>query len=233
MAGFFKRSLEWGGNITNLWIFVPAAWQTAITAALSAVTAYFGYKDFGIAQAVFYASGVMAFGMTVVFLWLRISSLVGVFQRISLVAIAVPNVALDSPRPGHPIGVKGINMQCVLRNDSQVLLFYRLRRIANMMEQRVPPTHPLDRNIVIIPPNGAMQPINFATIEDIPFASRKDPRISGHVDIEVEYGPAADELDFLFHYAADIQVVFSPMSDTKRHRVDAVTSIKVFEHRKA
>ena len=71
----FKNTVEWGGNFSNVWGLLPAAWQTFVTAGFTAVTAWFGFKEVGVAQAIFYASGVLAFGMTTVFLSLRIAQI--------------------------------------------------------------------------------------------------------------------------------------------------------------
>ena len=95
MANFLKRTVDVGGYATTLWTFVPAATQTAITTVLSGMTAYFGYHELGIARAIFLATGVMAFGMCVVFLWLRISQMVGTFQRLSIMGIYVAQAAMD------------------------------------------------------------------------------------------------------------------------------------------
>jgi hypothetical protein len=230
MAKWFRKSIEAGGHVTTVWSFIPAALQTSVTAGLSGVTAYFGYQELGIARAVFLATGVMAFGLTVTFLWLRISQILGIYQRLSVGALGVPNVALDSSQ--KPTKVSGINIQCVLRNDSQVLMFYQLKRVRNVMESRVPATHTVDHNIVTIPPNGGTQVINFATIEDIPFPDKKELRTSGNVELEVAYGRAKDELDFLFRYTSDLQVVFSKLPGSKNYRVDAVSSVTGFEHSK-
>src|SRR5258708_1100347 len=93
-----KKTIHWASTLSSPSPLLPAAAQTVATGVLSAVTAYFGYYEVGIARAIFFASGVMAFGMTIVFLWLRISSILGVFQRMSVAAIAIPNVAVDSQK---------------------------------------------------------------------------------------------------------------------------------------
>jgi hypothetical protein len=228
--GFFKKSFEIGGHVTTFWTFVPAAVQTAISAGLSAVTGYFGYQELGIARAIFLATGVMAFGMMITFLWMRISQISGVYQRISVMAFGVPNFGLDVLRA--PTVVTGLNMQCLLRNDSQVLMFYQLKRAGNVMERRVPANTKVDNNIVVIPPNGGAQIINFATIENIPFSSKKELVMSGSIDMLVAYGPAKDDLCFLFHYAADTHIVFAKTPDGKNHAANMVTSITAFEHSK-
>lgn len=229
--GFFRRSVDIGGHVTTLWSFVPVAVQTAITGALTAVTAYFGYYEVGIARAIFYASGVLVFGMTFVFLWLRIASIIGIFRRLSIAAFQVPNAGVDKSKNGKVLSLSGLNAQMVLRNDSQQLMYYRLRRTAHSLEGKVPISPGTDKSVIIIPPNGGMQVVNFATIEGI-VTSSKDSRFKGHVDVEVEYGSSMDDLDYLFHYAADYQVVFTPMPGSNEFRIDQIASVRALEHSK-
>jgi hypothetical protein len=74
-----KGTIDLGGTVVSawsvLWTFVPAAWQTAATLALTGAAVYLGIPQVGAAWAIFIASGVLAFGMTTVFLTLRISQL--------------------------------------------------------------------------------------------------------------------------------------------------------------
>ncbi|WP_426525628.1 hypothetical protein [Bradyrhizobium sp. McL0615] len=231
MASFFKRAIEVGGHATTVWTFIPAAVQTAITAALSGVTAYFGYHELGIARAIFLATGVMAFGLSVVFLWVRLSQMLGMYHRLSLASIGTPNVSLDSEQ--KPTTITGITFQCVLRNDSQAVMFYQLRKTNIVLEQRVPSQRAVDDNVVVISPFGGTQSISFATIENIPFQNRKDLRISGQIEIEIAYGPAKDDLKFLFLYAANVQVAFGKNPSQKNHSVVGGTSITKYEHTKA
>jgi hypothetical protein len=90
-----KRVFDWGGNFTTVWGILPAAWQTLITGVLTAMTAWFGIKEVGWAQAIFYASGVLAFGMTTAFLSLRIAQVIGMFQRLSIAGFGIVSVSLS------------------------------------------------------------------------------------------------------------------------------------------
>ena len=228
MAKLLKNTINLGGHVITLWSFVPAAAQTAITAGLSAVTAYFGYQELGVARAIFLATGVMAFGMTVTFLWFRLAQIVGTFQRLTLLAFTVPNAAIDAQHGK----VKGINVQCLLRNDSQMMMFYRLKRAHNSFERIGPKGTSVERNVVPISPGGTAT-INLATIEDIPFPDKKTKRIEGEIEMEVEYGSAIDDLRFLLHYTTGMQVAFSPLPNSKEFRIDSANTLKIFEHSKA
>lgn len=203
---------------------------------VTGVTAWFGFQELGKAQAIFYAMGVLAFGLTCVFLWLRITSIVGIFRRLSVAALQIPNAAVDGSKNNQVTLLNGINIQAVLRNDSQLLMFYRLRRANNSIESKVPPKHAVDRTVLIVPPNGGVSVINMATIEDVR-PKNKDGRFDGHLELEVEYGPAEDSLDYLLRYVADIQIVFGAKPgaapNTKEFQYTWVNSIRQLEHLKA
>lgn len=231
MANFFKKTIDLGGTVVTVWSFVPAAIQTTITTALSGVTAYFGYQQLGLARCIFYATGVMAFGMTVVFLWARLSQMLGIFHRLFPATVVVPNVSIDVAKGK----VNGINTQLILMNTSQQLMFYRLRRANGTYEGVGPKSRDVDQNIIAIAPNNGTQTINFATVQDVSFPSKKekDRRLAGYLDLELEYGPAVDDLKYLFKYGAEIHVVFNAIPNSKEFRVDAATSLKKLEHSKA
>lgn len=226
MANILKKTIDLGGYATTLWSLVPATAQTTITTGLTIVTAYFGYQELGLARAIFFATGVMAFGMATTFLWFRISQIAGTFQRLSIIGIYVPNASVESQR------AKAINTQVAVRNDSQMMMFYRLRRMHHSFNRIGPKESTVDKNIVPLSPGGTAT-INFATVEDVPFPDKKHKLVSGEHDIEIEYGSAIDDLKFLLHYRADLQVVFSPIQNSKEFRIDSMGALKLFEHKRA
>jgi hypothetical protein len=193
---------------------------------LSGMTVYFGYQELGIARAIFLATGVMAFGMSIVFFWARISQMLSTFQRLSMLGVAVPGASIDAPKGK----VTGINLQCILRNDSQMMMFYRLKRVHHTFERIGPKDTGVDQNVVVALTPGNPAPINFATIEDVPFPDKKVKRISGNFDLEVEYGPAIDDLKFELQYKSDLSVVFNPIPNSKEFRIDLGASMKLFKH---
>jgi hypothetical protein len=150
MAKWLNKSVNIGGHITTVWSFVPAATQTAITTALSGMTVYFGYQELGIARSIFLGTGVMAFGMSVVFFWARISQMLSTFQRLSVAGFVVPNSGIDAPKNK----ISGINVQCIIRNDSQQLMFYKIKRMHQLIESKGAKDHSVDRNAMTISPNG-------------------------------------------------------------------------------
>src|SRR5690242_12325707 len=109
----FSRLSTWGGNISTLWGVLPAAWQTLVTGVLTAMTAWFGPKEFGWAQTIFYASGVFAFGMVTAFLTLRIAQIVGMFQRLTIAGFGIGSVSMGK----NNSEIFHLNLTVVLRND--------------------------------------------------------------------------------------------------------------------
>jgi hypothetical protein len=198
---------------------------------LTVLTAYFGARDTNIAEAIFLATGVLAFGMTVVFLSIRISQLIGIFQRLSVGTLGISAVSLDK---NHPTHINHINIFCTLRNDSQRLMFYRLRRSYHSLGRQTPISDQVDQTVVIIPAFGGIQQVNLATIEKVPLikaiGTTVSPGPAGTIELEVEYGPERDELEYLMHYKADIQVGISTPIGSKEQRAEMTSALKVLEH---
>jgi hypothetical protein len=160
-ANPLRNVVELGGNDYTLWGLLPAAWQTFITAGFTAATAWFGIPEVGLARAIFYSSGVLAFGMTTVFLSLRIAQILGMFQRLALASFGITSIILSSDETQ----IEHLNLFVVLRNDSQRPMFYRLRRMHAVMERRTPISETIDdKNVIIIPALGGIQQVNFSTI---------------------------------------------------------------------
>ena len=223
MANFFKRSIEWGGSFTTAWGLLPATWQTAATAAMSGIAVYFGLKEVGIAQAIFYASGVLAFGMSVVFLSLQISQILGMFQRLSISHIGILNVSLLK----NNTEVSHLNAFFLLRNDSQRMMFYKLKRAYLSIDTRGPTNPDVDRGLIIIPPFGGSQSVNLATIQSITI-NKDRPAPAGVLEVEVEYGDEEDNLEYLFHYIANIQLLIGKQGNDYVAQLGA--SVKLIEH---
>jgi len=186
----WKSILDVGGHASTLWGILPAAWQTFITAGLTTVTAYFGFKEVGWAWALFLSSGVLAFGMTTVFLSLRISQILGVFQRITIVNFGISSIFLNEKE----VEIDLLNMNYVLRNDSQRPMFYKLTRGLVTIERQGQISTTVDPTVIVIPAFGGTQLINLATVEDIPAPKDRPPE--GDIEVELDYGSDPEHLDF-------------------------------------
>jgi hypothetical protein len=229
-----KKPFEWGSNAASAWGLLPATVQTAATAMLAGATGYFGLLEVGIAQAIFYASGVFAFGMTTIYLSLRISQILGQFQRLSIPQIGISSASMDKKPNSDEI--EHLNMFFILRNESQRPMFYKLRRTQHNLGQRSPIADGVDESIVIIPATGGIQQVNLPTIQKVPLGKKVGdqpvPAPAGTIEVDVDYGPASDELDFHLHYKATIQVAITQPLGSKEKRAELMSSLKILKHTK-
>lgn len=239
-----KGTIDLGGTVVSawsvLWTFLPAAWQTGATLALTGAAVYLGIPQVGAAWAIFIASGVLAFGMTTVFLTLRISQLIGMFQRLSVPAYGISSISLSD----NQSEIEHVNFNAQLRNDSQRPMFYRLKRMHVVVEQRTGVSETVDPNIIIIPAFGGTTGLNFATIQHIPL-HKGGSGPQGQVELEVEYGPSADELTYLLRQVVTLGMGLSAVPGaggivkTKQKnapmaqmQAQLFTQIKILEHSK-
>jgi hypothetical protein len=235
-----KNLVEWGGNTYTLWGRLPAAWQTFITAGFTAATAWLGIPEVGLARAIFYSSGVLAFGMTTVFLGLRIGQILGMFQRLSLASFGISSTTLNT----DDTKIEHLNLFVVLRNDSQRPMFYRLKRMHVVLERTTPVSETVDdKNIIIIPAFGGTQQVSFSTIEKVPLPKTKAPE--GSIEVEIEYGSSAADLDFQLREVVTMGIsIFSTMpiqgngksknrQQVGQKQVQLMTAIRVLEHSKS
>ena len=226
MGSFLKKTIDIGGYVTTVWSFVPAATQTVITTALSGATAYFGYQELGIARSIFFASGVMAFGLASIFFWVRIFQMVGTFHRLTLINLYVANASLDTSKTK----VTAINVQGTLRNDSSMLMFYRLHRIHHQIETVGPKDPAVDSSVIVLSPAGSYA-INLATVENVAFPDRKKKILQGNFDLEIQYGPAIDDLRFMLHVESKMGIAFNQQPNSpKEYRIDSSMSFRKLEH---
>src|SRR5258708_4377519 len=124
---FIKGALTWAGHGTTLWGLLPTPWQAGIVTALGAVTAYFGYQAGGLAWAIVLTTAVFAFVMMGIYFALGIASRVSVFQRISISKLAISDIRVTGDNPDN-YKIEVINLIATVKNDSQRLVFYRIRR---------------------------------------------------------------------------------------------------------
>jgi hypothetical protein len=227
MANPIKKLWDWTGSATTAWGILPSTWQAGATGALSAVTGWLGYKEAGLAQAIFLAAGVFAFGMAAIFFALRVAAITGLFQRLSIPGVGVHTAAMGK---GQSIAVLSLN--CVLRNDSQRLMFYRLKRATSSVARQVGSNNSVDKNIIIIPPNGGTQTVFFSSIENIPYKNG-GAAPSGSIELDVEYGPSADDLKYVFSYGADVQIGIAKNKAKNETQLTVVSSVTTYIHSRA
>jgi hypothetical protein len=193
---------------------------------MSGLTAYFGLGEVGKAQAIYYASGVLAFGMCCVFLSLRIAQILGMFQRLSVAAVGVGNFSMNQ----NQTVITHLNAAFTLRNDSQRIMFYKLKRVHLSIETIGPKDLSVDESLVIIAPFGGIQSVNCATLQNIP-APKGGPAPTGHLEVQVLYGDDKDSLHYLFTYKAVVNVLL--MKVNKELQATMSTQLKLLHHERA
>jgi hypothetical protein len=194
--GILKRGLETLGHGSTIWTFLPTAWQGVVTTGLTAVTGYFGYLTGGMFYALVGGAIVFACCCAAIYFIVRLSIFMGVFERVSITAVGIQDIGLKE----DPNRLTHITMFFLLKNDSQRLVFYRLRRAHNELAGKVHPSAGVDRSILILQ-TAAEVPVTLPTLED--FALPEESGIGapeGRLEVEIEYGPSRDDLCYLIRY---------------------------------
>lgn len=225
MAKLFKKSVEWGNNFSNVWGLLPATWQTGMVGVMSGLTVYLGLGEVGKAQAIFYASGVFAFGLGCVFLSLRISQILGMFQRLSIIHTHVNGWSFNNL--ANPTQITFLNGGFVLRNDSQRIMFYKLKRVHLSIETIGPKNSNVDESVVPISPFGGTQGVNCASIINIPFDLKKSAP-EGTLEVQILYGDSKDSLDYLLTYKATVHVALTKVN--KDWQASLPNQLKLLHH---
>lgn len=205
--------------------------RTQISGALGGLTVILGLPTLGFAQAIFLGTGVAAFTMAAIYFFVRLSAIAGVFQRLSVESFGFLQLAFDPATST----LTHINLMAKLKNDSQRLLFYRLRRAYVSIAKQTSADHKVDENVLIIAVGGTAQ-IQFSTIGNVQMAFGGGEAPKGVLELEVEYGSTPEHLPYLFRHVAEIHLVGS-LSDqpggTKALALAPITAIRQLEHKRA
>jgi hypothetical protein len=225
----FKRAFEAIGHGSTVWTFLPTAWQGAVTTALTVVTGYFGYQSGGVFFALVGGTIVFACCCAAAYFVLRVARLMSVFERVSIVAVGIQDGGF-SDEPNHRVTY--LTMNFVLKNDSERLVFYRIRRAHNELSGKVHPGAGVDRNILILQV-GASATVGLPTLKDIALPGgdvRTAPE--GRLEVEIEYGPFVDDLCYLMRYVSQtgLGVVFN--KETKSAQLNMAASVQELTHEK-
>ena len=110
-------------------------------------------------------------------------------------------------------------------------MFYRLKRTHAIVEQRAPISDAVDNtNVIIIPAFGGTQSIAFATIHHVPLPKKGGAAPAGQIEVEIEYGPSASELDYCFRQVTGLGITIQGPSGGKERQAQLFTQIKLLEH---
>lgn len=200
------RGRVWGylSGATTLWGLLPTTWQAAITTAATGVTGYFSYQEWGgVTWALLTSSAVFAMTSIGFWIWFGVTRLVSVFERLTVDQIAVVQAILHEEKDGRNKKrwlIKGLTLECHLRNHSPLTLYFKPKRIGHSMAGKTCSGSPKIMDQVSIVPPQTNQRILLATLPDIEIG---DDQLIGHIDLEILYGPAKDDLRYLFLYESE------------------------------
>jgi hypothetical protein len=197
-----NRRRFWGllSNAPTVWGFLPSSWQLAVAGAASAMTAWFGYWQGGIFYALIGASMVFAFSMFGIVLWVFLTRSLSVFERLIVESVGPSQAHFHESKDGRNKKywvIRGLTLECVLRNHSQQTVYFQIKRATHsMLGLTVPPNKPDAKPAISIVPPKSLQKITFATLPDI----KVQDDMKGHIDLEILYGPSKDKLHYLLLY---------------------------------
>lgn len=199
MATFGKRISGLVQGATTVWGLLPANWQLVVTGIATVVTGYFGFQTGGIFWALIGASAVLAFGLMSLLLWIVLTKLTSVFERLTVETIGMSGGNLHKGKDGRNRNtwtLKHLTMELQLRNHSQRTLYFKIKRLTHSMSGKTLKDPPkLAEGISIVPPQ-TIQKILLATLPDLPVVND----MTGHIDLEIVYGSDKDDLRYLFVY---------------------------------
>lgn len=181
-----------GGS--TMWGLLPTAWQASAAAALSAVTGFLGYQTGGLFYAVLGAAAMFAMVMVAAYYAILLNRQTSVFERLAIEQIAPVQAALTGDWETKEFVIKGYTLEAQIRNHSERSVWIQLRRAQHSMGGQTNDAE-ISKLVSIIPPHG-LQKMNLATLPDIKVI---DP-LTGTVDLEILYGPQADDLRYVFYY---------------------------------
>jgi hypothetical protein len=181
-----------GGS--TIWGFLPSAWQSAIVSAVSAMTAYLGFEYGGLLFAMLSGGAMFAFGMAGAYYTILLNRQTSIFERFGVDQIAVIQASIVGNKEKQEFFIHGLTLEVHFMNYSERSIWMQVRRAHHSIGGQTTDSEP-SKLISIIPARG-VQKLNLATLPDIKVI---DP-INGSIDLEILYGPAQDELKFLFYY---------------------------------
>jgi hypothetical protein len=116
-------------------------------------------------------------------------------------------------------------------------MFYRLKRAHAILARQSQIGDAVDQNILIIPAFGGVQYVNLSTIEHVPLPPKKPddqppPGPKGSIELEVDYGPAIDQLIYHLRQVVETQIGLFTTSAQKKpqYQVQLNTQVKILEH---
>ena len=200
MPRLIGRIISAIGNAVTLWGLLPTSWQTIMTLIASVATGYFSFRSNGIAVAIVAASAVFAFSMLGIFMWIGITRLTSVYERLIVesLGISTGHVNFDKDGRNHTIYIlRNLSLKLILRNHSpQQTIYFRLKRVHHSIGTATVSGVPKVSSLINIIPPGGIAEITLQTLPDVTLTAN----LIGHIDIEIQYGDNKEKLQYLLMY---------------------------------
>jgi hypothetical protein len=167
MGKFFKTVWDFISGASTLWGFMPAAWQTVLVTASTAVTGYFGWQNLSPFYAIIGAAAVFALTMIGVFLATAMSQMGSTFEKLTVESINLFNPMIHQDKNGRNKKItllRNLTFECVLKNHSPHIIYYQLKRATHSMAGQTILGEPKLSSLVSIAPPFSYQKILLQTL---------------------------------------------------------------------
>lgn len=189
----FKRVLDYLGYGSTIWAILPGSWQSALAAGAALVTGILGYETGGLFYAVLGAGAMFAFVMAGAYYSILLNRQTSVFEGLSISNVDIHNFFQKSDDPRT---IQAITLLAGIKNHCERPMYYRLRKSMCSIADRINQNAGIERTTGILPPGEPGQ-ITFSTLQNIPLPPPGAQPPKGRIELEIEYGSAADNLHYL------------------------------------
>lgn len=134
----------------------------------------------------------------------------------------------NKPPPLAPAKkISHLTIECLLRNNSERTIFFKIRRESHSMEGKINTNTPTFDQVFVVPAR-LTAPLFLATLPEFEITPPNAPK--GYVDLEILYGPSEETLRYLFRYEGEMQLAVSHDQKTGQIMLTMITAIKKYKH---
>jgi hypothetical protein len=231
MRKIVKAIWDFISGAATLWGFLPAAWQAAIVAGATAMTAYLGYEGGGLFWATIGASAVFAFTTAGLYYALLFWKQITVFERLVVEMVDIIDVSASGPKEDTAGIIDHITLHCILRNHGERNLFFQLRREHHSLGGRVNPDAHIAPGVNVIPPRERAK-LMLATLNDLRLPKDGGEPLKGKLELEIEYGPREDNLCYLLDHVGELGLSAVVLPSEKRGELRLIAWLKRNTHKR-
>lgn len=199
-----------------------------ISSGTGILSGYLQFQSGGsIAWMFMFALAGAAFTMVILYYYFLAKKLLSVFQRVSVKEVRILQAGMKG-EPSAPI-LHHLTFQPVLRNHSDQIMYFKIRRALNVVNGVVRPGNSITGMVEVIQAN-AEQPFILATLPDILVVPGTAP--SGTIELEILYGSSPDKLPYLFSYTGETAIQIYGDTEAKKADLKLTAMIREISHKK-